>query len=85
MDYGKLMGLSYGERGLAIRICLDKNDFNAEIRRKYKEIKDFSQDVELSESAIYRVLGEVFCLSVDSVKKCLKGKDVNCCFHWEDK
>ena len=78
MDYEKIMAMSYGERGLAIRIYLEKDEFINEIRRKYKECKGFA---DVSESGIYRTLGEVFCLSVESVERCIKGDDINCCFY----
>jgi hypothetical protein len=78
MDYERLMAMSYGERGLTLRVCLDNKEFINEIRKKYRECKGFA---DISESAIYRILGEVFCLSVESVERCIKGKDINCCFY----
>ena len=79
MDYEKLMVMGYGERGLVIRVCLDRGDLNREVRRMFRKCKDF--DKELCDSQIYRTLAEVFCLSEESVERCVKGKEINCCFH----
>lgn len=79
MNYSKLMSMGYGERGLVIRVCLTNSELSSEVRKMFNESKNF--DKGLSESAICRSLSEVFCLSEESVERCVKGSEINCRFH----